>query len=287
MVSAQTPSQKTLLAASKLSDAMRSDSIRSATITSSEAGTPENFKPRKSSPPAKRTGTGASGTAKTATGVDTTNVTFKPGDVVEIYGTMYVVGNDKKFYPIGGQQVPIQQQTVPNSGNNTAVFSDAVVLPQFGPNGEVLVYNPSTKTWDIPEGVKQAMSAQAQAGQTKSAGTQAGEDRPEAIALRSNEVLVNRRGDGQMELVLEERRRETKKVKRLYDLEENSPTSGSARAVEARNGLVSGSGSYFGGVGGATCGQTVVYNQRPPAVATYGTRGGDCWRARAVWNRGR
>lgn len=67
----------------------------------------------------------------------------------------------------------------------------------------------------------------------------------EAMTLKPNQVLINKTTG---EVLKEERKRESRKVRRLYDLEENAPTEGSARAVEAMNG--------GGGVGWAPIGMT-------------------------------
>ncbi len=62
------------------------------------------------------------------------------------------------------------------------------------------------------------------------------EEKPDVIepmTLKPNQVLINKTtGD----VLLQERKRESRKVRRLYDLEEDAPTEGSARAVEAMNG---------------------------------------------------
>lgn len=49
------------------------------------------------------------------------------------------------------------------AGQPVLVQGDAVVPPHHGPNGEVLVYDPITKTYDLPKGVKEVMIAQAKA----------------------------------------------------------------------------------------------------------------------------
>lgn len=58
-------------------------------------------------------------------------------------------------------------------------------------------------------------------------------DEIEIMTLKPNQVLVNKTTS---EVMLEERKREKPKVRRLFDLEENAPTEGSADAVRAMNG---------------------------------------------------
>lgn len=242
--------------------------------------------PRNPSPPASAHRPAANNGGAKALKIDTL-----PGGIIK--GPDFMLYPDGSSYLLqGGQWVqvakaapaPTQAQPAPvtipgnTGGVATAQGGDVVIPPQFGLHGEVLVYNPNTKTWDIPEGMKQAMAAQAQAGQAKTTTGGGGEDRPETISMRRNDVLVNRRGDGQLELLLEERARERVKAVRLYDLAENAPTSGSARAVEARNGIVSGGGMVGVGVGVGV--GVPVYQQR-----TYGPVGYAQWQANQWWNK--
>lgn len=64
----------------------------------------------------------------------------------------------------------------------------------------------------------------------------------QVVTLKPNQALLDENGA----VELEERKREFRKVKRLYDLEENAPTEGSASAVASMNG---GGGVVVGGVG--------------------------------------
>lgn len=315
MVSAQTPSQKTFLAASKLSDAMRQDGVNPAIITSSEAGTPENFKPRKSSPPAKRTGTGASGTAKTATGGAPKNI----GDTLALpNGKVLILCEDGELHERG-------EVLEDSDGNRFEVKADGTIRFKSGPpappanDGEVTagvttVVNSIDNMYRKLEDGRLVVTGDVRvidpSGDATATGSTKGKlekyqleengpwyyddpvtHRPtlvpkEAYTVRQgrHDVLI---GDPNS-IAQTSLAHAVVQTRSGYD-DSNNPTDATIAIANNRstsNGVLGRVGSVFG-VGGASCGQTVVYNQRPPAVATYGTRGGDCWRARAVWNRGR
>lgn len=263
-----------------------------------------NVTPRHTSPPAKRTGSGT-GTAKVATGgvpkkkingieyFDTPYGLALAGDtIVDQNGLILVVTDDGTVAWTGKQQqisapqpLPsVQPQPAPNPNNNTgtATASEAVIPPQFGPNGEVLVYNPSTKTWDIPEGVKQAMAAANASG--GSGQTSGGTDNGDPLMSKKtapNEIVYDRQGN----IVRDASSLEKLRIRRGYDSEGN-PTDATVAWMNNRNGggglaRVGGvvgvnAGVYYGG--GVACAQPVVYRQ--PARAGYGPAGYCEWDAR-------
>lgn len=103
------------------------------------------------------------------------------------------------------------------------------------------------------------------------------EDRVEIINPGRHGVIVNHGADGQAAIMTPSNEKLTAmEIRRLYDLQEHTPTSGSADAVAARNGLVYGAGggaAYYQssglvyssgvqiGVGGGNCGGCYSGNQ--------------------------
>lgn len=85
---------------------------------------------------------------------------------------------------------------------------------------------------------------------------------PKTVTMKPNQVLLN--GDG--DVVMQERSREKQKVHRLYDLQMDAPTSGSARAVEARSDWVTGGRGTTVVVGGGYYPYGAVYQ---PVVKKY------------------
>ncbi len=240
--------------------------------------------PRTVSPPAsaaRRTTSNTGGIAK----IDT----LPNGDVIgpnwAIFGGVTYVpdgnGGWKQAIP---QQQPAQQQ-VPNPANNTGTATAGVtVVPTLGDLYDVLPDGRIVAVGNVR--VEPAPGVAGGAGATASTG---GGGKFQKMQIAPNEILFNEETG---EVALLDRRRERLRTNRGYGVgtspEEDHQPNTWPNAMAARFSSIDGSGSAMSGGmfvgGGAYCGgQTVVYNQRPPAVATYGVRGGDCWRPQ--WRR--
>lgn len=169
---------------------MDADGVRSRTIVLTDSmGQPikQALAPVADKKPLKTRPTSGQGT-KSATAKAKVD-TLPNGDVI---GPNWAVFGGVTHVPDGNggwkEAVPQQQpaaQPAPASaptatpapaqvaGQPVLVQGDAVVPPHYGPNGEVLVYDPNTKTWDLPQGVKQAMAATGGGDQTTASTTDA------------------------------------------------------------------------------------------------------------------
>ncbi len=188
--------------------------------------------------------------------------------VVDDYGNVLKTGKMWKQAPL------------PNPSNNTGnATASLTVVPSIGdlydtlPGGRIVAIG-DVRVIDSAGSTTQAGSGTASTG---------GESKFKKMQIAPNEILFNEETG---EVALLDRRRERLRTNRGYGVgtspEEDHQPNTWPNAMAARFSSIDGSGSAASGgmmlgAGGVACGPTVVYNQRPRAVATYGVRGGDCW----------
>jgi hypothetical protein len=178
-----------------------------------------------------------------------------------------------------------KQTPVPNPNNNTGTATASLtVMPTIGDLYDTLPGGRIVAIGDVRVIDPAGSTAQAGSGTTSTGGG----SKFQKMQIAPNEILFNEETG---EVALLDRRRERLRTNRGYGVgtnpEEDHQPNTWPNAMAARFSSIDGSGSAMSGGamfgGGVAYGQTVVYNQRPRAVATYGVRGGDCWRPQ--WRR--
>lgn len=161
------------------------------------------------------------------------------------------------------------------ANNNASTSGTTVVEPKYKQldDGTLLLFDPNVR-------VVAANGAASGGSATAASGAGSG-DPLMSKKLAPNELVYDQQGNTAMLPISLMKLM----IRRGYDLQDLSPTDATVAWMENRNG---GLGRTLGvtsvvSASVASCGQTVVYNQRPGAVATYGVRGGDCWRP--SWRR--